>query len=332
MKITTLATALTLWPFFASADVTISDGWARASILASRPAAAYLTLTSDQSDQLVAITTPIAGNVTIHAVETDNDGVSRMVEVVALDLPSGEPVTLAPGSMHLMLMGLSEKTRRRHRFAVDPDLRIGCPNGNQRSGSRTGRDEAAGATAMKDILLLIALVAGLPAYADHPGDRLDEVMAQKEPAFTAVDLNELPALGLLGPDGEPLDLESLSDQVVVLSFVPSDCGQPCADQQALLGKVRGGVNSSPMLDMVTFLVVTDASDPVPGPIAENVVIARAQEPMENLIDQYRAIVPDPEAPLVHVIARGNRHSGVFAGSAFRHINMILYVNGLTNAH
>ena len=109
MKITILATALTLWPFFASADVTISDDWARASILASRPAAAYLTLTSNQSDQLVAITTPIAGNVTIHAVETDNDGISRMVEVDGLDLPSGEPVTLAPGSMHLMLMGLSEK-------------------------------------------------------------------------------------------------------------------------------------------------------------------------------------------------------------------------------
>lgn len=109
MKITTLATALTFWPFFASADVTISDGWARASILASRPAAAYLTLTSDQRDQLVAITTPIAGNVTIHAVETDDDGVSRMVEVDALDLPSGEQVILAPGSMHLMLMGLTEK-------------------------------------------------------------------------------------------------------------------------------------------------------------------------------------------------------------------------------
>ncbi|MDD9745773.1 copper(I)-binding protein [Roseovarius sp. MBR-154] len=109
MKITILAIALTLWPFFASANVTISDGWARASILASRPAAAYLTLTSDQSDQLVAITTPVAGNVTIHAVETGDDGVSRMVKIDALDLPSGEPVTLAPGSMHLMLMGLSEK-------------------------------------------------------------------------------------------------------------------------------------------------------------------------------------------------------------------------------
>ena len=186
---------------------------------------------------------------------------------------------------------------------------------------------------MKNILLLIALVAGLPAYADHPGDRLDEVMAQKEPAFAPVDLNELPKLDLLGPDGEPLDLESLSDQVVVLSFVSSNCGLPCADQQALLEKVRGGVNASPMLDMVTFLVVTDASDPVPGPIAENVVITRAQDPIEKLIDQYRAIAPDhPEAPLVHVIARGNRHAAVFAGSAFRDINMILYVNGLTNAH
>ncbi|OZB13963.1 MAG: cytochrome-c oxidase [Rhodobacterales bacterium 34-62-10] len=186
---------------------------------------------------------------------------------------------------------------------------------------------------MKNILLLIALVAGLPAYADHPGDRLDELMAQKEPAFAAVDLNELPALDLLSPDGEPLDLESLSDQVVVLSFVSSNCGLPCADQQALLEKVRGGVNASPMLDMVTFLVVTDASDPVPGPIAENVVVARAEKPMEDLVERYRAIAPDhPEAPLVHVIARGNRHAGIFAGSAFRHINMILYVNGLTNAH
>ncbi|MEQ9037176.1 MAG: cytochrome-c oxidase [Silicimonas sp.] len=186
---------------------------------------------------------------------------------------------------------------------------------------------------MRNILLLIALVAGLPAYADHPGDRLDEVMAQKEPAFEAVDLSDVPALDVTGPDGASLDLESISDQVIVLSFVPSNCGLPCADQQALLAKVRDGVNASPMLDMVTFLVVSDTNDPFPGSGPENLVIARSQEPIENLIKQYRAIASDqPEAPLVHVIARGNRHAGVFAGSTFRHINMILYVNGLTNAH
>ncbi|MDF1671213.1 MAG: cytochrome-c oxidase [Roseovarius sp.] len=186
---------------------------------------------------------------------------------------------------------------------------------------------------MKNILLLIALAAGLPAHADHPGDRLDEVMTQKEPAFTAADLNDLPVLDLLGPDAEPWDLLSLSDQVVVLSFVQATCGEPCADQQALLAKVRDGVNASPMLDMVTFLVVSDTNDPFPGSVPENLVIARSQEPIEDLIEQYRAIAPNlPEAPLVHVIARGNRHAGVFAGSTFRHISMILYVNGLTNAH
>ncbi len=186
---------------------------------------------------------------------------------------------------------------------------------------------------MKKIFVVIAFVAGLPAYADHPGDRLDEVMAQKEPAFTAVDLNDFPVLKLLGPDREPWDLANLVDQVVVLSFVQSTCGAPCADQQALLEKVRGGVNASPMLDMVTLFVVTDTRNPVPDPIAENVVNVRPKEQIGGLISQYRAIAPDhPKAPLVHIIARGNRHAGIFAGSNFHQTNMILYINGLTNAH
>ena len=101
--------ALAAWPVTALADVTITDGWARASVLTSRPAAAYLTLQSDEEEQLIGVSTPAAGHVTIHAVETDANGVSRMVEIEALNLPAGEPVTLAPGGMHLMLMALSEK-------------------------------------------------------------------------------------------------------------------------------------------------------------------------------------------------------------------------------
>lgn len=186
---------------------------------------------------------------------------------------------------------------------------------------------------MKKVFALIVCLAALPAYANHPGDRLDEVTAQKEPAFEAVNLESLPALDLFGPDGAPLYLESLSDQVVVLSFVPSGCGAPCTDQQALLKRVREGVNASPMLSMVTFLVVSDASNPVPQPVAGNVTVARSQTPIEVLTERYRALWPDaPDAPLAHVIARDNRHAGIFQGTAFRHINMILYVNGLTNEH
>lgn len=186
---------------------------------------------------------------------------------------------------------------------------------------------------MRKILALILAFVAVPAFADHPGDRLDEVMEQKEPAFKAVDLGTVPSLELLGPDGASYDLDSLSDQVIVLSFVPADCGAPCAEQQALLAKVRDGVNSSPMLSMVTFLIVSDAEDPAFGATAENIVVVRPKTLIKTPIEEYRALSPDaPDSPLVHVIARGNRHAGIFEGALFRQINMILYVNGLTNEH
>ena len=33
----------------------------------------------------------------------------------------------------------------------------------------------------------------------------------------------------------------------------------------------------------------------------------------------------------HVIDRGGRHAGIFHGAAFRRINLVLYINGRTNA-
>ncbi|MBA5775581.1 cytochrome-c oxidase [Stappia sp. F7233] len=186
---------------------------------------------------------------------------------------------------------------------------------------------------MKHILALMAFLAAVPAYANHPGERLDEVMAQKEPSFEAVDVDEIPALNLRDPHGAPVNLESFSDQVIVLSFAPSDCGMPCVNQQALLSEVIDDVNASPMVNLVTFVVVSDADNPVPAHSAKNVVVARPQEPIETVVQRFRALSPDgPEDPLVHVIARGGRHGGIFHGAAFRHINMLLYVNGLTNEH
>jgi copper(I)-binding protein len=39
-------------------------------------------------------------------VEIDADGVARMHEVDALDIPAGATVTLAPSGLHVMFMGL----------------------------------------------------------------------------------------------------------------------------------------------------------------------------------------------------------------------------------
>ena len=95
-------------PALAEESVRVFDAWARATILASRPGAAYLTIESASEDRLVGVTTPVAGHVMIHAIESDG-AVSRMKHIETLVLPAGERITLAPGGMHLMLMGLQDK-------------------------------------------------------------------------------------------------------------------------------------------------------------------------------------------------------------------------------
>jgi periplasmic copper chaperone A len=107
-----IAIAVAVWasasPTLAEESVRISDAWARASVLASRPVASYVTIKSTSDDTLIGASTPIAEKVMIHAVEKDGD-ISRMKHIETLELPSGERFTLAPGGMHLMLMGLQDK-------------------------------------------------------------------------------------------------------------------------------------------------------------------------------------------------------------------------------
>ncbi len=93
----------------ALADITVTDPWARATVLASRPGAAYLTIESSADDRLVDLGSPVASGVMIHATETDAGGVNRMAHVEVLDLPADQAVTLTPGGIHLMLMGLNAK-------------------------------------------------------------------------------------------------------------------------------------------------------------------------------------------------------------------------------
>jgi copper(I)-binding protein len=114
----TTSALLAMFPAGAFADVAVTNPWARASVLASRPGAAYLSLTSDTGDRLLAAATPVAGHVMIHSAETDANGVSRMTHLEVLNLPPGQTVTFAPGGMHLMLMGLGARLDEGTRFSL----------------------------------------------------------------------------------------------------------------------------------------------------------------------------------------------------------------------
>lgn len=184
------------------------------------------------------------------------------------------------------------------------------------------------------ILLLAALVANAtPAHAHHPGHRLDEVMAENEQAFEHRELWRLPDAALMTATGSPLDLGDLEDRIVVLSFVPEGCGAPCAAQQALLAQVQASVNITPMREMVLFVTVAPSGAEVPGWETVNWLQATPQgaASVGRITEAFAALsARTDDTPMAHLIDRGGRHAGIFHGSSFGHVNMVLYINGLSN--
>ena len=127
MKFTKLSILAALTAWIASHNLAIAEdvtvqvegAWSRASILANRPGAAYMTITNN-GDTLTTITSvksEIAGKTEIHKSETKN-GIATMTPSGAIDINPKEAVVLEPGGLHIMLMKLSEKLNEGDRFYV----------------------------------------------------------------------------------------------------------------------------------------------------------------------------------------------------------------------
>ena len=191
---------------------------------------------------------------------------------------------------------------------------------------------------MQSAIFLAALFLAGPALAHQEGN-LDDLMAAKEPAFEATDVRRSPELDVVNGVGEPFDLGLVSDQIVVLSFVPEGCGDPCAAQQALLARVREGVNITPMRDMVTFVTVAETGDGASAgggekPAASNLITVEPAigATAASMAARFADLSSRGEiGPRVHVIDRGGRHAGIFEGDKFGYVNLVLYINGLSNA-
>ncbi|HEV7267490.1 MAG TPA: copper chaperone PCu(A)C [Falsiroseomonas sp.] len=90
----------------------ITAPWTRA-MRAGGTGVGYMTIrnTGDTPDRIVAARSPAARTVELHTHIRDGD-VMRMRPVPAVELPPGEEVRLAPGGLHLMLIGLAEARER----------------------------------------------------------------------------------------------------------------------------------------------------------------------------------------------------------------------------
>jgi len=85
----------------------IENAWTRAAGQGAQ-GAGFVTIrnTGSEADTLVAASTPGAGRVELHTSLREGD-VMRMRPVANIPVPAGGSVALAPGGLHMMLMGLT---------------------------------------------------------------------------------------------------------------------------------------------------------------------------------------------------------------------------------
>jgi len=104
--------ALGLFPVLADQTVLVSDPYARAVAPGQPNSALFMQIDNggDQDRALVGAASPVADVVELHTHHME-DGMMKMRRVEQIDLPAGESVSLQPGGLHVMLIGLKQQLR-----------------------------------------------------------------------------------------------------------------------------------------------------------------------------------------------------------------------------
>jgi protein SCO1/2 len=198
---------------------------------------------------------------------------------------------------------------------------------------------------------LVAVTLATSVRAHHPGADLDELLGSNEQYFEAID-RPSPAFELSDAEGHVVTLAGHDGKVVVLHFIYASCPDVCPLHAEKLADVQAMINQTPMKDMVQFISVTtdprnDTKDALKdyGP-------ARGLDPINwtfltTLPSQdetaTRALAKEfghsftPTADgyqvhgvVTHIIDRRGRWAANFHGLRFDSLNMVHYINGLTN--
>jgi copper(I)-binding protein len=92
-------------------DVTVQQPWTRAASQGAT-GAGFLAISNRgaAADRLLSASSPAARATELHSMVRDGE-VMRMRPVPSIEVPAGQTVTLRPGGLHLMLIGLSGPLR-----------------------------------------------------------------------------------------------------------------------------------------------------------------------------------------------------------------------------
>lgn len=102
-------------------SIEVKNAWARATPAKAVDGAAYLTIESATGDRLTGASTPVARKTELHEMVMQGN-IMKMRPIAGIDLPAGTPVTLKPGALHVMLLGLKKPLHKGDKFRLTLDF------------------------------------------------------------------------------------------------------------------------------------------------------------------------------------------------------------------
>jgi len=203
---------------------------------------------------------------------------------------------------------------------------------------------------------MTAFVASLSltstVFANHPGENLDEVMASRETYFQPINIPSAPDFSLLNTNGDLRSLSDFEDKIVVLNFIFTNCTGVCPLHAARIKDIQEKINLTPMLDLVQFVSIT--TDPAKDsdtvrkeyaeihdidPINYTFLTSKSEDPKDltrKLAAAYGIkFEPMDDGQQMHsvvtfIIDKGGRYAAKFHSLKFKSMNLVLYLNGLSN--
>ena len=196
---------------------------------------------------------------------------------------------------------------------------------------------------------VLALSSAAPAPA-HSLKSLEDQLHKREKYFQALN-KEAPDFTLQDAAGRTISSADLRGKVVVLNFVYTNCPDVCPLHAERIARVQGMINQTPMRDRVRFITITtDPRNDMPavmrtygdihgldpdnwtfltsGPKRLNATRALVEEFGHKFTEQGEGY--QVHGVVTHVIDLEGRWRANFHGLAFQPLNLVLFINALTN--
>ena len=205
---------------------------------------------------------------------------------------------------------------------------------------------------LRSSILAILLAATLaPPAAAHSLEQAEQQLRDKEAFFQAVD-REAPGFTLQDADGRAVGMAELRGKVIVLNFIYMGCPDVCPLHSDRIAEIQAMVNRTPMKDLVAFVTITTDPRRDAGQVLRDYGAAHGLDAVN-----WTFLTAAPDQPedstrqlakafgleftrtesgeqmhgvVTHVIDQDGRLRARFHGLDFEPVNLVVYVNALTN--